>query len=193
VTTNNPVPTCWIIDDDRRQADELHRLLRAQGYGHVLGLSSSVAGWEQRPVDCLFIRISQWDDYLKIGMAAASPSPMTVIFLSGEHEKCTGHLADVLDFHLQPPYRASRLGAIFHRRAVRNFEPRSLDFFFLKIECRFEVIYFSRLLRVRGRLGWLTIQTRDREYHVSGTLAQFQRRLPVPSNRVNRHLLLIHD
>jgi hypothetical protein len=192
MTTTTSLPTCWIIDDDRPQADELLRLLQTQGHGRVLGLASSVAGWENRPVDCLFIRISHWDDYLKARMLAPSPSPMTVIFLSGEHEKCTGHLSGLLDFHLQPPYRPSRLGAIFYRRAARNFEPRSLDFFFLKTQCRFEVIYFSSLLRVRGRLGWLTIQTRDREYHVAGTLAQFQRRLPVPSNRVNRHLLLIH-
>jgi hypothetical protein len=192
MTTTPPLPTCWIIDEDPAAADELIRLLQTQAYGRVLGMSTTVAGWENRPVDCLFIRISCWDDYLKATGCGHISGAMTVIFLSGEHEKCTGHLADILDFHLQPPYRASRIGTIFNRRAARNFEPRSLDFMFLKVECRFELIYFSNLLRVRGRDGWLTVQTRGQDYHVAGTLAQFQRRLPVPSNRINRHLLVVH-
>jgi hypothetical protein len=185
------LPTCWIIDEDRSAADELIRLLQTNNYGRVLGMSTSVAGWENRPVDCLFIRISCWDDYLRATGCGHVSAAMTVIFLSGEHEKCTSHLSGILDFHLQPPYRASRLGAIFQRRAVRNFQPRSLDFLFLKVQCRFEAIYFRALLRVRGRDGWLTIQTRDQDYQVAGTLAQFQRRLPVSSNRINRHLLVI--
>jgi len=156
-------------------------------------MSTTVAGWENRPVDCLFIRITHWDDYLQARALHHPANAPTIIFLSGRHEKCTGHLPEVLDFHLQPPYRASRLGAIFTRRAARDFHPRSLDFFFLKAQCRFEVIGFSTLVRVRGRGGSLTIQTDDREYTISGTLTAFQNRLPGRFHQVRRGILVTRN
>jgi len=97
-----------------------------------------------------------------------------------------------VDFHLQPPYQPGRLAAIFKRRADPAFQPRSLDFFFLKVLCRFHAIYFSSLLEVHGNRGWLRIKTDDQEYMVAGTLAEFERRLTIPCHRVGRHLLLTH-
>jgi hypothetical protein len=186
-----PPPTGWIIDDDRSATDELTLLLQVHRLARVVGTSTSIAGWLDHSVDCLFIRITCWDDYLKI--AGFLPrTPTTVIFLSGRGEKCTHYLPGEVDFHLQPPYGPGAVRAIFNRRKDPFFERRSLEFFFLKANCRYHVIYFSTLQDVRGKAGWITIRTDTEEYTVAGTLAEFQRRLPVPSNRVGRGLLLIH-
>jgi DNA-binding LytR/AlgR family response regulator len=186
------LPTAWIIDPDRDAAGELARLLRTHGYAHVLGLSTTVDGWNQVPVDCLFIRITLWDDYLKRAGRGTKRAATTVIFLSARREKCTGHLSMVLDFHLQPPYRPSRLGAIFTCRGTPGFEPRPLDFFFLKVQCRFEVIDFASLLQIRADNGWLTVRTEGQEYTISGTITALQNRLPVTLHRVRRGLFVLH-
>ena len=184
-------PTCWIIDDDRTATDELTLLLQIHRFAIVVGTSTSIAGWLDHSVDCLFIRITLWDDYLKI-MALLPRTPTTVIFLSGRLEKCTQHLPAEIDFHLQPPYRTPFVSSIFNRIKDPFFEHRPLEFFFLKANCRYHVIYFSTLREVRGKAGWITIQTEKNEYTISGSLAQFQRRLPLPFNRVGRGLILIH-
>jgi DNA-binding LytR/AlgR family response regulator len=191
------LPNVLIIDSDREAAEELTRLLQTEGLARVWATASTVAGAVEcldvigaGAVDCLFIRIAQWDDFLE--HRAHFPRALTVVFVSGVGERCTRHLAEEVDFHLQPPYRAGRLAAIFSRRASPSFEPRSLDFFFLKVLCRYRAIPFSKLRQVRAHGRLITIQTVDDEYTVPGNLTQFQHRLRVPSERVSRGVLVIY-
>jgi DNA-binding LytR/AlgR family response regulator len=192
------LPTVLIIDHDREAAAELTRLLESEGITRVVATASSVATATEglylrgRPsIDCLFIRIQEWDAFFK-HRTAFPDGPLTIVFLSGRGEKCTRHLASEVDFHLQPPFRASRLAAIFRRRSSAGFQPRPLDFFFLKVLCRYRAIRFDDILEVRARSGLLTLLLKDGEYTVTGSLTQFQHRLPVPSERVRRGVLLIH-
>jgi DNA-binding LytR/AlgR family response regulator len=193
-----PSPTCLVIDHDREAAAELTRLLETEGLARVVATASSVAAATEGlylrggpPIDCLFIRIGEWDSFLQ-RRAAFPEEPLTIVFLSGREEKCTRHLPGEVDFHLQPPFRASRLAAIFRRRSSAGFRPRPLDFFFLKVLCRYHAIRFDDILEVRARGGLLTVLLKAGEYTVTGSLTQFQHRLPVPSERVCRGVLLIH-
>ena len=187
------LPTCWIIDHNRAAADGLRALLDNQDYGRVLGTSATVADWAGNAVDCLFIRITAWDDYLQWRAARRLQGAGTIIFLSGEFEKCTQHLVADVDFYLQPPYRISRIAGIMRRRIDPDFPRRSLEFFFLKADWRYEVIYFTELMYVRGNGGGtIQIKTSDFEYTICGSLAAFERRLPIPWQRVNRSLLVAY-
>lgn len=191
MTIATTLPTCWIIDHNREAAESLSELLETQGYSQVLGTSASVADWAGQPVDCLFIRITAWDDYLWWRATSRRQGATAIVFLSGRYEKCTQHLPEQIDFHLKPPYRASRIAGVLRRIADPDFPRRSLDLFFLKADCRFEPIWFQDLLYVRGSGGGtIDIRTSDREYAVSGTLGAFQRRLPIPWQRANRSLLV---
>jgi DNA-binding LytR/AlgR family response regulator len=192
------LPNVLIIDSDREAAEELTRVLQTEGIARVRATASTVAGaveclalTGEGAVDWLFIRIAQWDDFLE-HRAHFPRGPLTVVFVSGVGEKCTRHLAGEVDFHLQPPYRASHLAAIVRRRASPDFESRPLDFFFLKVLCRHHAIPFSQLRQVRAHGHLITIQTVDDEYTVPGSLTQFQHRLRVPSERVSRGVLVIY-
>jgi DNA-binding LytR/AlgR family response regulator len=192
------LPSVLIIDHDREAAAELTRLLDTEGLARAVATASSVAAATEglylrgRPsIDCLFIRIQEWDWFLQ-HRAAFPDGLLTVVFLTGREEKCTRHLAGEVDFHLQPPFRANRLAAIFRRRSSASFEPTPLDFFFLKVLCRYHRVRFADLLEVRTNGRLITIQTVDHEYTVPGSITQFQHRLPVPSERVRRGVLLIH-
>ena len=192
------LPAVLIIDNDREAAAELTRLLDKGGLARVVATASSVATAvgglllrEEPTIDCLFIRIDQWDEFLH-HRAAFPDGPLTVVFLSGKDEKCTRHLPGEVDFHLQPPYRASRLAAIIKRLSTAGFEPGPLDFFFLKVLCRYHAIRFDDILEVRASGGLLTVRLTGREYTLSGSLTQFQNRLPVPSERVAHGILLVH-
>jgi DNA-binding LytR/AlgR family response regulator len=192
------LPNVLIIDTDREAAEELTRLLQAEGLARVRAMASTVAGaveclalTGEGRIDCLFIRIAQWDDFLEHRVSFPR-EPLTVVFLSGESQRCTRHLAAEVDFHLQPPYSISRLTAIFNRRMKPDFQPRTLHFFFLKVLCRYHAIPFSQLREVRAHGRLITIQTVDAEYTVPGSLTQFQHRLRVPSELVRRGVLVIY-
>lgn len=192
------LPTVLIIDNDREASAELTRLLHEGRLAKVVATASCVAAAVgglflrgQPAVDCLFIRIPEWDDFLR-HRAAFPDGPLTIVFLSGRDEKCTRHLAGEVDFHLQPPFKLSRLTAIFKRRSSPGFQPRPLDYFFLKVLCRYHAIRFDDILEVRVHGGLLTVRLTGGEYTVTGTLTQFQDRLRVPSERVRRGILVIH-
>ena len=191
------LPNVLIIDNDREAAEELIRLLQTEGLARVRATASTVTGaveclalTGENQVDWLFIRIAQWDDFQE--HRASFPYALTVVFLSGGGERCTRHLAGEVDFHLQPPYIAGRLMTIFRRRVKAGFELRPLDFFFLKVLCRYHAIPFNQLREVRAHGRLITIQTADAEYTVPGSLTQFQHRLHVPSERVSRGVLVIY-
>ena len=77
------------------------------------------------------------------------------------------------------------------RRTDPRFQRRPLNFFFLKVDYRYQVIPFPQLLYVRGNGGGtILVRTAQAEYTVSGTLAAFERRLPIHWQRVNRSLLV---
>jgi len=196
------LPTVLIIDKDRPATDELTGLLQTGGLARVRMTASSVAAavtgsglLDAWSFDWLFIRIDQWDDWLELcashpGLPAGA---QTVVFLSGQDEKCTRHLAGEVDFHLQPPFKLSRLTAIFKRRTNPDFRPRPLDFFFLKVLCRYHAVRFADILEVRARGNLLTVRLTSEEYTVTGSLTKFQQRLRVPSERVRRGVLVIHS
>lgn len=185
--------TCLVIDDDRLAADQLTGLLKDYRLALPVATTPSVplaAGLlRELSVDILFIRISFWEDYLTELPSLKQP-PRWVIFLSARSEKCSFHLSTDLDFHLRPPYTFPALRAIFGKLASPLFEPRSLAFFFLKVNWRFRVIYFSALKRVYCQGHTLTIETDTDDYSVSGSLTGFQRHCPVLFNRVSRDLLI---
>ena len=192
------LPTALIIDPDREMAAELTRLLHEGGLARVVATASSVSAATgglflrgQPAIDCLFIRIREWDAFLQ-HRAAFPDGPLPVVFLSGREEKCTRHLSAEVDFHLQAPFRLSRLAAIFRQLRCPDFLPRPLDFFFLKVLCRYHAIRFDDILEVRARNGLLTVLLKDAEYTVTGSLTQFQQRLRVPSERVRGGILLVH-
>jgi len=192
------LPAVLIIDPDHEAAAELTRLLHEGGLARVVATASSVAvatgGLFLRgepTIDCLFIRIHEWDAFLQ-HRGAFPEGPLTIVFLSGRGEKCTRHIASEVDFHLQPPFKTGRLTAIFKRVLSPDFHPRPLDFFFLKVLCRYHAIRFDDILEVRAKAGLLTIRLTNEEFFVSGSLNQFQQRLRVPSERVHRGILLVH-
>jgi DNA-binding LytR/AlgR family response regulator len=192
------LPTVLIIDNDREAAAELTRLLDVEGLARVVATASSVAAATgglylrgEPSIDCLFIRIQEWDEFLR-HRAAFPDGPLTIVFLSGREEKCTRHLAGEVDFHLQPPFKPSRLTAIFKRRLSPGFEPRPLDFFFLKVLCRYHRVRFDDIVEVRVHGKLLTVRLTDEEYTVTGSLTEFQHRLRVPSERVRRGVLVVH-
>jgi DNA-binding LytR/AlgR family response regulator len=182
-----------IIDDDRPAVDELTSLLQNHHLARPVGTPSSVAQaadiFRQRPAPLLFIRITMWDDYLKEQPSLPTP-PAIVVFLSGRMEKCTYDLGEEVDFHLQPPYKLSNLIEVFKRMDNPGFQRRSLDFFFLKSNCRYTAIYFCDLKSIVSQGGFLQVLTTRGEYMVIGGLAQFQRRLPFTLNRVGRSQLV---
>jgi DNA-binding LytR/AlgR family response regulator len=113
-----------------------------------------------------------------------------VVFLSGRADKCTSHLESILDAHLQPPYRASRLAKAFKKLSGPDFTPQPLDFFFLKTHARYTPIRYEDLVQVERRRRDLLIETRQTEYRITSTLAAFQNRLPIPLSRVRRGKLI---
>jgi hypothetical protein len=190
MTTTFSLPTCWIIDHNPGAADSLKQLLQKEGYGQVLGTSTWVADWPGEPVDCLFIRISAWDDYLRWRWTHRQSAAETVVFLSGRFEKGSRHLGEDRDFHLRPPYQPGRLAGIMRRRTDPDFPRRSLDLFFLNIRYRFQVVYFRDLWYIEGNGGGtIHIHTARGKYTVSGTLGAFQRRLPISWQRVDRSVV----
>jgi DNA-binding LytR/AlgR family response regulator len=131
-------------------------------------------------ITVLFIRIDQWDAFQCLRISVPQ-----VIFLSGRAEKCTQHLRHLRDFHLQAPYRPSHLLKAWSRLADARFhppilQPQPLTFFFLKVSARYMQIYYRDLHWIRGDRGKLRIQTRDGDYHVSGSLSAFTARIPIP-------------
>jgi DNA-binding LytR/AlgR family response regulator len=144
------------------------------------------------PVDWLFIRINQWDDYQRL---VFTHQPCThvytrVIFLSGRAEKRTDHLHLDLDAHLQPPHRAGRLAKVWNKLSDPDFTPQPLDFFFLKVQARYIPIRYPDLYQVQrfGRECW--IETRQTEYRITANLSAFQARLPIPLTRIRRGWLV---
>ena len=141
------------------------------------------------PVDILFIRLNYWDDWLKAKNGLSS-SPAHIVFLSGRSDKCAQHLPRDVDFHLQPPYRLEELTAVFELLVNPYFVARPLDFFFLRVNCRYHLIYFSTLRTIESKDGFITINTTSDSFTVAGGLAQFQKRLPIRLNRAGRSLLI---
>src|ERR1700722_2535044 len=198
---SNPAPvqpTILLVDNDAAASRELGALLLDRLPGQKAGpprlyLAAGVAAAAEtirdERLDWLFIRITEWDAYQHIAFASPLPPPR-VVFLSGRAEKCTEHLPLVVDAHLQPPYNAGRLAKIWNRLTGPGFDPRPLDFFFLKNHALYETIRYRDLQQVRKVWGELRVQTRDMEYRMSGSLNAFQERLPIPLARVRRGWLV---
>ena len=190
-----PSPTCLIIDDNPQATDELTALLHTHHFAVRVWTAANVPLasdiLHDEKIDLIFIRIKHWDECREI-LNDIPYSLQQVVFLSGRLEKCTYHLPLVVDFHLQPPYQATSVNMIFRKLQEPGFRPRPLDFFFLKVNCRFHVIYFTTLRAVSGKRGVITVQTATDEYTLAGTLSQFQKRLPNRFTRVNRNLLMAH-
>ena len=102
MTTSSSLPTCWIIDHSQVAAETLRDLLQTGEYGEVIGTSATVGDWPGSPVDCLFIRITAWDDYLEWRALRRAPDPGTVIFLSGQHENLPNTWAKTSTFTSNP-------------------------------------------------------------------------------------------
>ena len=193
---NGPTPTILLIDPDAAAARELGALLLEQPGPPRLLVSLSVeaarGALATDPIDWLFIRISEWDDYqLWVrGGTRGEQKPRRVVFLSGRAEKCTDHLSTVLDAHLQPPYRASHLRKVWNRLSGPAAPIRSLDFFFLKTHARYVPVRYPDLYRVRRCRTHLEVQTRHGDYPTTGSLSGFQARLPIPLAHVRRGWLV---
>jgi DNA-binding LytR/AlgR family response regulator len=186
-------PTILVIDSDAAAGRELSALLLDQpGPPRLfvsLGVNAATDVLATEQIDGLFIRISQWDEY-QLLVARLTHPPARVVFLSGRMEKCTGHLGFLLDAHLQPPYRASKVAKCWSKLLSPDLARRPLDFFFLKTQARYVPIRYSELKQVRRFYNELRIQTRATEYRITGSLAAFQARLPIPLARVRRGLLV---
>jgi DNA-binding LytR/AlgR family response regulator len=182
-----------IIDEDAVAAEELRVLLAVGKRMDCLGLFVNVPmafePYLVGGVDLLFIRITAWDDYQKVAPLLPKP-PRHVVFLSGRMEKCTQFLAVEVDFHLQPPYTGKALATCLGRMTHPFFTPRPLDFFFLRVNCRYRVVPYWSLQTVECKGNYLEVRTDRDKYLVAGSLAQFQRRMPVTFSRVGRGLLV---
>ena len=125
----NSLPTCLIIDPDRLAAEALTASLQQYQRARVVGTAASVPGAvdflgaKALPVDLLFIRITSWNDYLKVAPLCPR-TPATVIFLSRQLEKCAHHLPGEVDFHLKPPYLRRQLSFTTAFRNYFGYTPR---------------------------------------------------------------------
>lgn len=186
-------PIALIIDPDTRESNHLAELLldRSEQPEVMTATSVQVAehALQTEDIHWLFIRISLWDGYQKLAPTLCHP-PMRVVFLSPASENCTNNLPDLLDAFLKPPYSAAKLFRIFSRLSHPFFEPRPLDFFFLKSQCHYSIIRYTDLRQVRWRRGKLQIFTRTEDFEVIGSLTDFQARLPVPLTRASRNWLV---
>lgn len=203
-TTGAPavVPTVVVIDSDEAAGLQLRSLLLDRFEQPDIVACSSVAAATKMllttQIHWLFIRINQWDDYQQVTyhnkhqteQRARCPDLPRIVFLSGRAEKRTDHLGEVLDAHLQAPYRATRLTKIIRTVFSPDFTPRPLDIFFLKHQARSIPIRYPDLYQVQtlGRELW--IETRRAEYRITGTLSAFACRLPIPLARVRRGWLV---
>jgi DNA-binding LytR/AlgR family response regulator len=182
-----------LIDPDEIAARELAELLKNRPNPPKLWVAHSVASAETilrtEPVEWVFIRIILWDDYQRL-RPTLLVSPRGVVFLSGRSEKCTAHLSLALDGHLQPPYRSGHLVRTWNRLMDPHVVRRPLDFIFVKSRARFEPVRYSDIWQVEVESGGLLVQTRHRDYRVSGSLQAFQERLPVAMTMVRRGCLV---
>jgi hypothetical protein len=185
--------TAFIIDDDRQAVTQLLALLSDQQLCRPYGCATTVPGAIElllnQPVDILFIRVDYWDDWLK-ERRQLPRTPAHTVFLSRRSDRCCKSLIREIDFHLQPPYEPRQLDTVFQLLINPFFIARPLDFFFLRVGCRYHVIYFSALRSIESKSGSLTIKTSSNEFTVTGTLAAIQRRLPMRLNRASRSILL---
>lgn len=182
-----------LIDPDEVAARELAELLKNRPDPPKLWVAHSVASAEMilrtEPLEWVFIRIILWDDYQWLRPTLLA-SPRGVVFLSGRNEKCTAHLSLALDGHLRPPYRSGHLVRVWNRWMDPHFVRRPLDILFVKSRARFEPVRYSDIWQVEVEGGGLLVQTRQRDYRVSGSLQAFQERLPVTMTMVRRGCLV---
>jgi hypothetical protein len=190
---SDSVSTAFIIDDDRHAVIQLITLMSepqlCRPYGFAPGVTGAIEILRDHPVDILFIRIDYWDDWLKEKQQLVQ-FPAHTVFLSRRSDKCCKSLIHEIDFHLQPPYAQPEVNAVFQLLVNPCFTSRPTDFFFLRVCCRYHVIYFSSLRSIESKAGSLTIKTSGTEFTVTGTLAGFQRRLPMRLNRTSRSTLI---
>jgi hypothetical protein len=184
----NPTNTILLIEPDETAARELADLLRTRpGQPRVVVATDvpAVASlFKNETIDWLFIRISAWDSYQSLA-GQLDRLPRHVVFLSGRNEKNTGHLATVVDAHLQPPYRAGRVAKVWDRLSDIRFVPRPLDIFFVRSGGRWTPVRYCDLRQVRRENRQLQVDTLHAEYRITESLLAFQSRLPValtPSN-----------
>ncbi len=184
---------CCILDEDLEAADELAVLLETSRHSASVSIAGDLAKameiLSKRAVDLLFIRIVAWDDYRLVAPLLPA-APARVVFLSGRRENCTANLSDEVDFHLKPPFMGSRVWRIFERLALPGFQPRSLDFLFLREKCRYHAVPYASIQWIKRNGVTIIIRTDDREYEVAGSLERMQVRLPVKFERVTRGLLV---
>jgi DNA-binding LytR/AlgR family response regulator len=182
-----------IVDEDIEAADELAVLLeKIDRAGHVSiaeNIPQAMDHLLRSKTDLLFIRIIAWDEYRKVAPLLPS-GPERVVFLSGRREHCTANLSLEVDFHLKPPYLEGRLRRIFERHLNPGFQPRDLEFFFLRVNCHFHAIPYSSLQWIKRNRSNVIVKTHDREYEVAGSLEKMQERLPIRLERVASGLLV---
>jgi DNA-binding LytR/AlgR family response regulator len=184
---------CCIVDEDLEAADELAVLLeKIHKAGHVSIADNIPRAMDillRTPTDLLFIRITAWDEYRKVAPLLPA-GPERAVFLSGRREYCTTNLSLEVDFHLKPPYLESRVRRIFERLATPGFQPRDLEFFFLRVGCHFHAIPYSSLEWIRRNGSGMIVKTHDRQFEVAGSLEKMQKRLPIRLERVSWGLLV---
>jgi hypothetical protein len=175
--------TILLIDPDETAAGELAELLRGRSGQSRIFMAPDVPVVEDilrnETVDWLFIRISAWDSYQSLA-GRLDRRPSRIVFLSGRNERNTGHLATMVDAHLQPPYRAGRVAKIWDRLSDVHFVARPLDIFFVRSEGRWAPVRYCDLREVRRQNRQLQIDTRDAEYRITESLLAFQSRLRLP-------------
>jgi DNA-binding LytR/AlgR family response regulator len=185
-----------IVDEDPEAADELALLLeKIDPAGRVsiaVNIPQAMDLLLRSKTDLLFIRVIAWDEFRKV--APLLPSvPVWVVFLSGRREHCTANLSLEVDFHLKPPYLEGRVRRIIQRLSVPGFQARDLEFFFLRVNCRFHAIPYSNLQWIQRKGINVVVKTRDHEYEVAGSLEKMQERLPIRLERVAWGLLVANQ
>jgi DNA-binding LytR/AlgR family response regulator len=182
-----------IVDEDIAAADDLAVLLeKIDRAGHVSiaeNIPQAMDRLLQSKTDLLFIRVIAWDEYRKVAPLLPS-GPERVVFLSGRREHCTANLSLEVDFHLKPPYMEGRVRRIFERLSVPGFQARDLEFFFLRVNCRFHAIPYSDVQWIRRKGTNVVVKAQDQEYEVAGSLEKMQERLPIRLERVAWGLLV---
>jgi DNA-binding LytR/AlgR family response regulator len=183
---------CCIVDEDLGAADELAALLEKTGRVAHISIAENVpqamAILQKPGTEVLFIRVIAWDDYRKVAPLLAAP-PERVVFLSGRREHCTASLSLEVDFHLKPPYTEGRLWRILERITKPGFRHRELEFFFLRVDCRFYAVPYSSVQWIKRNGAKLIVKTDDGTYEVTGSLEKMQERLPMRLERVAWGLL----
>lgn len=177
-----PPPMVLVIEPDTASAFELSQWLADRPERPEVMLSTSVEVAEKclrtERIDWLFVPTRCWDDIQHLALSLPK-RPRRLVFLSGRREKATRYLHRTLDAQLRAPYLPEYLARVWDRLSSTTYQPRPLDFFFLRVNGQLLTVRFGDLRQVHREGELLRVETRQADFVIKSNLIHFQDRLPI--------------